>query len=82
MIRAKILDLRNNLSRYLKRVQAGEEVVICNRNADIAVIRPILPEDRRVRPRRKLGWMKGRGKIVGDLVAPVVSPDEWEALRG
>ena len=82
MIRAKILDLRNNLSRYLKRVQAGEDVVVCHRNADIAVIRPIPPENRRAAPRRKLGWMKGRGKIQGDLVAPVVAPDEWEAARG
>ena len=82
MVRAKILDLRNNLSRYLKRVQAGEEVVVCHRNADIAVIKPILPEGRRVVPRRKLGWMKGRGTIIGDLVSPVVAPDEWEAAHG
>lgn len=81
MVRAKILDLRNNLSRYLKRVLAGEEVVVCRRNTDIAVIRPIPPEGRRGRTRRNLGWMKGRGKIRGDLVAPAVTADEWEVLR-
>lgn len=28
-----------------------------------------------------LGFMKGRGKILGDIVAPAADPDEWEVLR-
>jgi antitoxin (DNA-binding transcriptional repressor) of toxin-antitoxin stability system len=28
-----------------------------------------------------LGAMKGRGRITGDLVAPVADVDEWDALR-
>lgn len=27
-----------------------------------------------------LGTMRGTGSIVGDLIAPVASPDEWEAF--
>ena len=28
-----------------------------------------------------LGSMKGTARIVGDIVGPVVDPEEWEALR-
>lgn len=27
-----------------------------------------------------LGTLRGTGSIVGDIIAPVVSPNEWEAL--
>ncbi len=36
------------------------------------------------RPARKVGWigsMEGTAMTVGDIVSPVVDPDEWEALR-
>ena len=81
MVRAKVLELRNNLSRFLKRVEAGEEVVVCRRNQQIALICPIGAVRRGSSPKFKLGWMRGRGKILGDLVAPVMAIDEWEATR-
>ena len=28
-----------------------------------------------------LGAMKGRGRVAGDLVAPVAGHNEWDALR-
>jgi prevent-host-death family protein len=28
-----------------------------------------------------LGAMHGRGRVTGDLVAPVADPDEWDAIR-
>jgi antitoxin (DNA-binding transcriptional repressor) of toxin-antitoxin stability system len=28
-----------------------------------------------------LGAMQGRGRVTGDLVAPVADTDEWDALR-
>jgi antitoxin (DNA-binding transcriptional repressor) of toxin-antitoxin stability system len=28
-----------------------------------------------------LGAMQGRGRITGDLVAPIAESDEWDALR-
>ncbi|HEX6794508.1 MAG TPA: type II toxin-antitoxin system Phd/YefM family antitoxin [Casimicrobiaceae bacterium] len=36
------------------------------------------------RPVGKVGWigsMEGTAMTVGDIVSPVVDPDEWEALR-
>lgn len=28
-----------------------------------------------------LGAMQGRGRITGDLIPPVASPDEWDVLK-
>ena len=37
---------------------------------------------RTVEPRRAwLGTMRGRGRITGDLVAPVEGADAWDALQ-
>lgn len=40
------------------------------------VVPPMAASDRRA----SLGAMAGRGRVVGDLVAPVVDRDEWESL--
>ena len=39
-----IADLKNNLSRYLKEVRAGSEVVVKDRNKPIARIVPLTVE--------------------------------------
>ena len=41
MATANIADLKNNLSRYLRRVRRGEEVLICDRKVPIARIVPL-----------------------------------------
>lgn len=40
----------------------------------------LVPAEKIVR-RSVLGCMRGTAKIVGDLMKPVVKPEEWEALR-
>ena len=40
MTTAKIADLKNNLSRYLKRVQAGETIRVLDRDLPVAEIIP------------------------------------------
>lgn len=42
---ANIADLRNNLTRYLKEVRAGEEIIIRDRQTPIAKIVPLAHED-------------------------------------
>lgn len=35
-------------------------------------------------PERREGWlgcMKGRGRIVGDIIAPAAEASEWEVLK-
>ena len=41
MSEAGIRELRNHLSRYLERVQAGEEIVVTDRGRAIARVLPI-----------------------------------------
>lgn len=41
MTEAGIRELRNHLSRYLERVQAGEEIVVTDRGRAIARVLPM-----------------------------------------
>lgn len=56
----------------------GEPLVVTKRGVPIARIEPPTHVDV---PRRKLGCMSGRGAVLGDLVAPVSSIDEWDAWQ-
>ncbi len=78
MIQINIADAKAHLSEYLDRVQAGETVVICNRNVPIAELRR-LPE--RPPARRKFGGYKGRIKIHPGFFAPLAD-DELDAWGG
>ena len=42
-MKANIATLKNNLSRYLKSVQAGEEVVVMDRDKPVARLVPFRP---------------------------------------
>lgn len=57
-------------------VVIGEPFVVTSGGVPIAQIGP--PSAQPVR-RRELGCMRGRGSIIGDLVAPVSTIDEWDA---
>jgi prevent-host-death family protein len=41
----QIAELKNNLSAYLHKVRAGQEVIICDRKAPIAKIVPLSAVD-------------------------------------
>ena len=41
------------------------------------IVPPSVPK----RPITWIGSMSGTGKILGDIVAPAVSAEEWEVLR-
>ena len=52
MAEVGVRELRNNLSRYLERIQGGEEVVVTDRGRAIARVLPISGErtiDRMIR---------------------------------
>lgn len=63
----------------LDRVGKTHKPVLVTRfGKPVAQIIPPPPPDRRE------GWldcMKGRGRIVGDIVAPVAEASEWEVLQ-
>jgi antitoxin (DNA-binding transcriptional repressor) of toxin-antitoxin stability system len=56
----------------------GETLIITKRGIPIAQIGP--PSAKPL-PKRKLGGMAGTLTYLGDIVGPVVGPEEWDALR-
>ena len=55
MIRVNVHEAKTHLSRLLKQVSAGEEVVIASRGEPIARLVAFEPSV----PRRRVGWGKG-----------------------
>ena len=50
---------------------------ITRRGEPVAELVPTTPQGES----NLLGFMQGRGKILGDIVSPAADPDEWEVLR-
>lgn len=44
MLKVNIHQAKTHLSRYAKRVQAGETIILCDRNKPIAELRPLSSE--------------------------------------
>ena len=63
----------------LKRVQrTGRPVVVTRYGEPVAEVVPPPP------PERGAGWLgalAGHGRVVGDIISPVVDESEWEATR-
>ncbi len=53
-----------------------EPVVITKRGRPVAKLVPVEAPDDQI-----FGRLKGQVEIVGDILEPLVSPDEWEANR-
>ena len=62
-----IQEAKTHLSRYAKRVKAGETIILCERNRPIAEIRPIVEPTKTVR----LGLYKGPIQISEDFNEPL-----------
>ena len=75
MVRVGIGDLRDNVSRWVRRAQHGETIIIVNRDREVAVLQPW--RGRRRSATRLLGCMKGTARIRGDIVGPIIPADAW-----
>jgi prevent-host-death family protein len=80
MERATISQLKNRLSAYLKKVRAGESILILARDEPIARIERVAPEkrpeDRLTRLERSGLLRRSTAKIsVEELRAPVPCPE-------
>lgn len=73
-----IADLRSNLSHFLSRVEAGEEIEICKRNVPFARIVP-LPVG--AQNSTKLGCGLGTIVVETDLTEPAMTEDDWDMLK-
>lgn len=56
----------------------GEPILVTKRGKPIA---QVVPPPREREPRSTFGAMKGRGRILGDIVGPTSSEEEWNAGR-
>jgi prevent-host-death family protein len=52
-----------------------EAVLITKRGKPVAKLVPVSQEKDEI-----FGFLKGKGKILGDIVSPVLSPEEWGDL--
>ena len=58
--------------------KTGKPILVTRRNEPIALITP--PP----KPKQPAGWLgmfKTNGRIVGDMIAPVLDESEWEVLE-
>ncbi len=60
----------------MDEVQSKREgVIITKRGKPVAKLVPVGNEKDEI-----YGFLKGRGKILGDIVSPVLTPEEWGDL--
>ena len=60
----------------MDEVQAKREtVIITKRGKPVAKLVPVGKEKDEI-----YGFMKGKGRILGDIVSPIISPEEWGDL--
>lgn len=70
-------EAKTHLSRLLRRVAAGEEIIIANRGVPVAHLVPVRAKD----GGRKLGMFEGKFVVPDDFDAPL--PEEiLDAFEG
>ena len=63
VMQVKTAELKNNLSKYLRRVrETGEPITVCDRNKPVAVLSPLPPEQAETEEDRE--WLKERERIL------------------
>ena len=69
--KAKCLALMDAVAR------TGETIRVTKNGKPVAELRPVKPS----KPASPFGWHKGKAKELGDIISPVVDPEDWEALK-
>ena len=59
-----VKELKNRLTQYLRRTKQGEEVVVTERGKPIALLRPVLGEEKPVSLEAKLARLAARGLVT------------------
>lgn len=72
MIRVNVHEAKTNLSKLLKQVEAGETVLICNRNLVVAELRAPYGEAKPVPKRPPPGLLKH--------MVLYEAPDAWDPM--
>ena len=74
-----ISEFKATCLAVLERVRrTGQPIIVTKRGEPIAKVCPPAPS---VAAGDWIGSLAGSAKILGDIVSPVVDPEEWEANR-
>ncbi|MGA1823109.1 MAG: type II toxin-antitoxin system Phd/YefM family antitoxin [bacterium] len=71
MVTVSVEEIKQNFLRWLRKVEAGEKVIILKSNKSIAQIIPIQSDDSELRP---MGLCRGEFTVPDDFDAPL--PEE------
>lgn len=74
MRRVRIGEFRDRASEIIRRAEAGETIVILNRDREVAKIVPIA--SRAARATGLVGSLAGTVKVLGEI-GPIASADTW-----
>ena len=69
MFKVNIHQAKTHLSRYARRVKAGETMLLCERNRPFAELRPLAPARTAPVRRRRMGQDAGK----------LVLPEDWDS---
>ncbi len=78
MIRINVREAKTHLSRYLRRLEKGETILLCKRNVPVAEIRPL---PRRPSKQRPIGLAKGLLTVPSSFFEPLPK-DVLDAFEG
>ena len=68
---------KTNCLAIMDQVEAKREtVVITKHGRPVAKLVPVNTDEDDI-----FGFFRGKGQVVGDIVSPALSPDEWGNLR-
>jgi prevent-host-death family protein len=77
MIQVSATEYKHNALKLLEQVRiSGEVIQITKRGKPVAQL--VRVDD--LKPQRVFGQFHGEVKIVGDIVGPIVDPEEWGDL--
>jgi prevent-host-death family protein len=68
MTKVNIADAKARLAEYIKRVEAGETIILARRNQPVAELRPISMKERSPRP---MGLCAGEFQVPPDFDEPL-----------
>ncbi|HET6279914.1 MAG TPA: type II toxin-antitoxin system prevent-host-death family antitoxin [Polyangia bacterium] len=71
MLKVNIHEAKANLSKYVEAAEAGETVIICNRNVPVAELRGLPQQRTKARP---IGLARGLFKVPATFFEPL--PDD------
>jgi len=80
MERVTIGKLRNQLSAYLRKVRAGETVVVCDRNTPVARLEPVTRRVDSETSEERVARLVAEGKLIPPK-APIPHAKLMEILR-